>query len=64
MTVSSGRYLLRAFSTNSVKVKSSSTACARACLAKEALTKRVIRFFVSVVIMSIIQLSDVLVNHQ
>ena len=64
MIVSAGKYLMRAFSTNSVKVESSSTACARACFAKEVRKKRVMRCFVIVVIVSILHVVEVVVNEQ
>ena len=64
MIISVGKYFIKAFSTNSVRVKSSNTAWARACFAKVGLIKRVILCFVLVVIILILHLHVVLVYKQ
>ena len=62
ITVSFGKYLIRAFSTKFVKVSSSITAWAFACLTIEGLIKRVILCFLSFVILHILQLVVIVVK--
>jgi hypothetical protein len=66
MIVSLGKYFIKAFSTKVVKLISSTTACALACLTTACLTKSVIRcfwelfVFVVVVVFVIVNILNVL----
>ena len=62
MTVSLGKYLIKAFSTRSVRHKSSTTAWALACLIMKGLRKRVTRCLLLVVIYQMVQLVVVVVK--
>lgn len=61
ITVSLGKYLIKAFSIKKVRLISSTTACALACLRIEGLIKSVTRCL-SIVILHILQLIVVVVN--
>ncbi len=63
ITVSLGRYFISAFSTRDVSVNSSTTACARACFAREGFKNNVILCFVIIVIVQILQLIELLVKY-